>query len=147
MPSTFLSLHYHVVFATKHRQPTIAAAWRTRLFDYLGGTIRGLGGFPEGVGGTQDHVHLLFGLKATMCIADVIREVKKASCVWIHEEIGDRHFTWQEGYAAFTVDPLGRRVLRAYIEDQVEHHRKRSFHDEVRELLEEAGVEYAPDPG
>lgn len=61
MSSTYLSLHYHLVFSTKNREATIAPEWRARLHDYLGGTIRGLGGFPEGVGGVADHVHLLVG--------------------------------------------------------------------------------------
>ena len=74
MPSTYLSLHYHLVFGTKNREPLLAPAWRARLHDYLGGTIRGLGGYPEGVGGVADHVHLLVGLKATHCLADVLRE-------------------------------------------------------------------------
>src|SRR5580692_5564998 len=105
MPSTYVSLHYHLVFATKHREPFIASAWRPRLHEYLGGTISGLGGFPQGVGGVGDHVHLLVGLKATQNVADVLRELKKASSAWVHEEIGLRTFAWQDGYAAFTVSP------------------------------------------
>jgi putative transposase len=62
MASTYLSLHYHVVFSTKNRQPLIHGGIITRLHDYLGGTIEGLGGFPQRVGGVADHVHLLFGL-------------------------------------------------------------------------------------
>src|SRR5258706_16402439 len=111
MASTYLSLHYHLVFGTKHREPIIAADWRSRLHDYLGGTIRGLGGFPEGVGGVADHVHLLVGLKATHCLADVMRELKKASSVWVHEEIGEA-FAWQEGYAAFTVSAPAREGVK-----------------------------------
>lgn len=64
MPSTYLSLHYHLVFSTRHREPLIAPSWSDRLHDYLGGTIRGLGGVPQGIGGVEDHVHLLVGLKA-----------------------------------------------------------------------------------
>jgi hypothetical protein len=67
MPSTYLSLHYHVVFSTKDREPLMVPSWRARLYDYLGGTVRGLGGFPQGVGGVADHVHLLVGLRATHC--------------------------------------------------------------------------------
>ena len=70
MSSTYLSLHYHLVFATKDRRPIIADAWQNRLHEYLGGTINGLGGFSQGVGGIADHVHLLVGLKATHCLAD-----------------------------------------------------------------------------
>src|SRR5690348_9706941 len=105
MPSTYLSLHYHLVFSTKGRVPSIDAAWRSDLHAYLGGTIRGLGGVPEAIGGVADHVHLLVGLKATHCLADVIRELKKAASIWVHEKIGAGDFAWQEGYAAFTVSP------------------------------------------
>ena len=141
MPSTYLSLHFHVVFSTKNREPTIRDGWRERLHEYLGGTIRGLGGFPEGIGGTADHVHLLFGLKTTHCLADVVRELKKASSAWVHEEIGT-NFAWQEGYAAFTVSPTAREGVRNYIAKQEEHHRVGSYREELMEMLAKAGVEY-----
>lgn len=142
MASTFLSLHYHLVFSTKNRIPFIDAAWRTRLFEYLGGTVNGLGGFAEGVGGVADHVHLLVGLKATHCLADFMRELKKASSVWVHEEIGLRHFAWQEGYAAFTVSPTARPQVRSYVGNQEEHHRAKTFREELMELLKQAGVRF-----
>src|SRR6476646_9073663 len=97
MGSTYLSLHYHLVFATKNREPIIAADWRPRLHEYLGGTIKGLGGVPEGVGGVADHVHLLVGLRATHCLADVLRELKKASSAWVHETIGSERFSGKTG--------------------------------------------------
>src|SRR6266567_1663735 len=102
MASTNLSLQYHLVFATKNREAVIAPEWRSRMHEYLGGIISSLGGFSLGVGGIADHVHLLVGLKATHCLADVMRELKKASSAWIHEQIGPPSFAWQEGYAAFT---------------------------------------------
>jgi putative transposase len=144
MPSTFLSLHYHLVFSTKHREPTIAASWRERLHDYLGGIIRGLDGFPQGVGGVADHVHVLVGLKATHCLADVMRELKKASSVWTHEEIGAKDFAWQEGYAAFTVSPTSRPAVKQYIARQEQHHAQLSFRAELIAMLERAGIEYDP---
>ena len=87
MASTFLSFHDHLVFSTKHREPLIAPEWRARLHEYLGGTVRGLGGHPKGVGGVADHVHLLVGLKATHTLANLLPEVKKASSICMHEEI------------------------------------------------------------
>ena len=144
MPSTYLSLHYHLVFGTKNREPFIAPDWRTRLHDYLGGTIRGLGGFPQGVGGVADHVHLLVGLKATHALADVLRELKKASSAWVHDEIGSRAFAWQEGYAAFTVGATSREAVKRYIANQEEHHRFKSFREELIEMLNKAGIEYDP---
>ena len=74
MGSTFLSLHYHIVFATKERRPFIRDSWRAEMHEYLGGTVRGLGGIPEAVGGVADHVHLLVGLRATLCLADFMQE-------------------------------------------------------------------------
>ncbi len=144
MPSTYLSLHYHIVFGTKDRVPIIDSACRSRLHEYLGGTIRGLRGFPEEVGGVADHVHLLASLKATHCLADVLRELKKASSMWVHEEVRISHFAWQEGYAAFTVSATARESVRRYIVNQEEHHRWRTFRDEVVEMLEKAGIAYDP---
>jgi REP element-mobilizing transposase RayT len=142
MASTFLSLHYHIVFSTKDRMPLIDDSWRERLHDYLGGTVGGLGGFSQGVGGVADHVHLLVGLKATHCLADFMRELKKASSVWVHEEIGQREFSWQEGYGAFTVSPTTRTQVQKYIANQAEHRRAKSFREELAEFLKAAGVKY-----
>ena len=144
MASTYLSLHYHLVFSTKDREPLIVPTWRARLHDYLGGTIRGLGGFPQGIGGVADHVHLLVGLRATHCLADVMRELKKASSVWVHEQVGLPAFAWQEGYAAFTVSATAREAVKHYITNQEAHHATKSFGEELVEMLNKAGVEYNP---
>lgn len=144
MPSTYLSLHYHLVFSTKGRTPLVEPSWRSRLHEYLGGTVAGLEGFPEGVGGMADHVHLLVGLKATHCLADFMRELKKASSAWVHDEIGVRAFAWQEGYAAFTVSPSARPEVQSYIARQEVHHRNRTFREELVEMLEKAMVGYDP---
>ena len=144
MPSTYLSLHYHLVFSTKDRAPLIEPSWRNRLHEYLGGTVAGLGAFPQGNGGIADHVHLLVGLKATHCLADFMRELKKASSAWVHDEIGMRLFAWEEGYAAFTVSPSSRPAVQRYIANQDSHHRKKTFREELLELLGRAGVQYDP---
>jgi REP element-mobilizing transposase RayT len=79
MSSTHLSLHYHIIFGTKNHEPLIAPTWRGKLHAYLSGIIRTLGGVPENIGGVSDHVHLLIGLRATHCLADVLRELKSVS--------------------------------------------------------------------
>ena len=142
MPSTHLSLHYHLVFSTKDRAPTIAAAWRERLHAYIGGVVRNVEGVPEAIGGVADHVHLLIGLRATARLASVARDVKAVSSRWVHDEIGERAFAWQEGYGAFTVSPSRIKEVREYIARQEEHHRKRTFREEYIELLQRSGVEY-----
>jgi len=143
MGSTYHSLHFHWVRSTKERRPLIHARWRPDLWEYLGGTLRGLGGVPIQIGGVEDHVHALVGLRPTHSIADISRELKKASSVWAAAQREPR-FGWQDGYAVFAVSKsLCPRVAR-YIGMQEEHHRKRTFVEELRELLERHGVEYDP---
>jgi len=143
MGSTFLSLHFHIVFTTKQRRPLIRSEWRPRLHEYLGGTIRGLGGIPESVGGVEDHVHILIGLRATHCLADFMRELKKSSSIWVAEN-HEVDFGWQDGYAAFSVSATHLDAVRKYIGDQEENHKKISFVDELKKLLERNGVSYDP---
>jgi REP element-mobilizing transposase RayT len=142
MPSTHFSLHYHIVFSTKDRIPLIASAWRERLHAYLGGILLNLNATPEAVGGTADHAHLLIGLRATHCLADVVRDIKAVSSRWTHDEMAAPKFAWQEGYGAFTVSPTHRDDVRRYIERQEEHHRTRTFQEEYLEFLHRGGVEY-----
>ena len=144
MPSTHLSLHFHVVFSTKNREPWIAAGFRSELHAYLGGVVRGLEGIPLAVGGVADHVHLLLGLKATHRLADVMREIKSESSRWVHQTQKLPAFTWQEGYGGFTVGPGDLERVRSYILGQEEHHRVKTFQEEYVAMLERAGVEYNP---
>ena len=141
MGSTFLSLHYHIVFSTKERRPFIRDSWRAKMHEYLGGTARGLGGIPESVGGVADHVHLLVGLRATHCLAHFMQELKKATSIWAKEH-HEPEFAWQDGYAAFTVSYTHIEAVREYIRTQEEHHRQIDFGEELKRLLEKNRVEY-----
>ena len=141
MGSTFLSLHYHIVFSTKERRPLLRDSWREKMHEHLGGTVRGLGGIPEAIGGVADHVHLLVGLRATHCLADFMQELKKAASVWAKEH-HEPAFGWQDGYAAFTVSYPHIAAVMEYIRTQEEHHRKTDFIEELKRLLEKNGVEY-----
>jgi putative transposase len=142
MPSTHTCLLYHLIFATKRREPLITEGIRDDLHEYLGGIVRGLGGIPQGVGGVADHVHLLVSLKATHCLADFMRELKKSSSVWIAERSRNREFKWQEGYAAFTVSASSREGVWDYIARQEVHHRKKTSREELAELLKKCGAPY-----
>jgi REP element-mobilizing transposase RayT len=144
MPSTYLSLHYHLVFSTKNREPTISTRWKNELHSYLGGTIRGMGGIPEQIGGIADHVHILVGLKATHCLADFMRELKKTSSIWVNDHIQCKGFAWQEGYSAFTVSATNCEAVRHYIANQEEHHRVKTYREELIEMLDKAGLSYDP---
>jgi REP element-mobilizing transposase RayT len=142
MPSTYTCLLYHLIFSTKHREPSITAAVRFRVHEYLGGAVRGLGGTPQGVGGVADHVHLLVGLTSSHCLADFLRDLKKSSSVWVSQTLGIRGFAWQEGYAGFTVSASVRPSLQDYIASQEEHHRHKTFREELIEFLNKSGIEF-----
>ena len=104
-----------------------------------------LDGKPLKIGGVEDHVHLLIGLKPTHQLSDFMRELKKSSSKWVHETILFQPFEWQEGYAAFSVSPPSCPAVASYIAHQREHHQKRSFHDELISMLDDAGIEYDPE--
>jgi putative transposase len=142
MSSTHLSLYYQLIFSTKARRRWIKESWEDRLHAYLGGIIRRLGGASKAIGGDADHVHILAKLKATHCIADVLRELKSSSSGWIHDEIGIGPFEWQDGYGAYTVSSSAVDSVMKYIEHQKEHHKKKSFQDEYLDLLRENGIEF-----
>ncbi len=144
MGSTFTSLRIHIVFSTKERRPWIKPGWRTTLHEYLGGTVRGLGAVPEAIGGVEDHVHLLIGYRPTLTISDFVRELKKASSNWVAEQF-EPQFGLQDGYSAFSVSASQKEHVRIYIGNQEAHHQRRSFREELAELLMRHGIEVNPE--
>ena len=99
MAHSYTRLYYHVVFATKNRQPWIATDMRQRLYDYMGGIIKGENGDLLAAGGTDDHVHLLLALHPQTSVADAMRLVKTNSSKRIHGDFPDKaKFAWQPGY-------------------------------------------------
>ena len=142
MGATHLSLHYHVVFSTKGRAGLITPDVRGRIHEYIGGAVRGNRCVSPAVGGTADHVHVLFGLRAEHRLSDVMREVKSESSLWIHRELRMPLFAWQEGYGGFTVSASHVETVRRYIMRQEEHHRVRTFQEEYVAMLQRGLVEY-----
>lgn len=135
MPSTHLSLHYHLVFSTKNRAEWFPAPLRSRVHEFIGGVLRAEGAMPHAVGGTGDHIHIFAGLKATHCLADVMRVVKSVSSKWIHEELLHEGFSWQEGYGAFTVSARDKEMVRGYVLNQERHHEQQTYQEEYLTLL------------
>jgi putative transposase len=143
MAQSFTNLIYHIVFSTKDRQPQIIEAHQSRLYDYIGGTIRGLGGISLAINGMEDHVHLLAKLRPDKALSDVLRDLKANASGWMHDVFPDlKDFSWQRGYGAFTVSQSNVEKVQDYIARQKEHHLKKSFRDEFVEFLEANGIEY-----
>jgi REP element-mobilizing transposase RayT len=136
-------LHYHLVFSTKSRRPQITADLRERLYDYMGGIIKGERGLLLEAGGTEDHVHLLVSFPSQPSVADLLRLIKANSSKWVHET-SPRHraFAWQSGYGAFSVSRSNDDEIRRYILAQVEHHRRITFQEEFLEFLRRHDIPY-----
>ena len=140
---SFTQLTYHIVYATKFRHPSFVTELQERLYEYIGGTIRAKKGCLMEIGGIADHVHILAQLSATLPVADVVRDIKANSSRWMNEQSENkRPYEWQKGYGAFTVSYSQIEKVRAYIQNQEQHHRKQSFEDEYMAFLKRHGIEF-----
>jgi REP element-mobilizing transposase RayT len=137
MAHTYSNNFIHCVFSTKDRRALIHEARKTELCAYLGGIARGEGFTLTAAGGTANHIHLLFVLPSTSSLAHAVQKLKGSSSSWM-----GAGFSWQEGYGAFSVSASQVPVVKNYIENQEEHHRKRSFEEEFVTLLRSCGIEY-----
>lgn len=143
MAHTYAKLLYHCIFSTKDRRRCIDPSIRDRLYGYIGGVLRQRGGRLIKAGGMYDHIHLLIELRSAVSIADAMRLVKANSSKWIHETFAEvARFDWQTGYAAFTVSSSAVENVVRYIDCQEEHHRTRTFADELAEFLNRHKIEY-----
>jgi putative transposase len=141
MPHSHICCLVHVVFGTAERRHTIRGDMQERLHGYMGGIARQNGIAVLAIGGTVDHVHLLFSLPRTISVAKAVQLVKGGSSKWLHEtEPGFRNFAWQEGYGAFSIGVSQREKTIKYIEAQSEHHKAMSFGDEMTKFLRAHGV-------
>jgi REP element-mobilizing transposase RayT len=143
MAHTYVSELIHYVFSTKQRRNLISTEIQPQLWAFLGGVARKNGFKALMVGGTENHVHILLSLPATMPLAKAVQLVKGASSHWMNEKF-KTEFSWQEGYGAFTLGISQKKDTIAYIQGQAEHHRKRNFEEEFLAFLKKNGVEYDP---
>ena len=143
MAHTYTSLLSHIIFSTKDRVPILDVELKTRLFPYVGGIVRELGGVALSINGPTDHVHILASLPATIGLSEFVGKVKANSSGWVHKTFaGLREFKWQVGFGAFSVSVSQRSKVLNYIAGQEEHHRKVSFKEEFVGILRKHGITY-----
>ncbi|MBK8830871.1 MAG: IS200/IS605 family transposase [Saprospiraceae bacterium] len=143
MGQSLVKNYIHIVFSTKHRQRLILPPVEEELHKYMGGICKKLECQPLIVGGFTDHIHILCMLSKKIALMNLVEEVKSHSSKWIKPMgPGYSNFYWQDGYATFSVNPKGVDRVTAYIKNQKEHHRKKSFQDELRGILKKYQVEY-----
>ena len=136
---------YHIVYSTKHRRETIATEWQADLYAYIGGIIKERDGISLEIGGMPDHIHILAKLSPKLAIMDVLRDIKAVSSKWVNDrQLTRGRFEWQTGYGAFSVSQSQFDVVRTYIHNQEQHHRKTPFKSEFITLLERHQIEYDP---
>ena len=143
MPGTFSKLYIQGVFAVGGRQNLIAKSWSQELYKYIAGIIQAKKQKSIIVNGMPDHIHIFVGLRPSMAVSDLIRDVKNNSTNFINE----RHFVkgkfcWQEGFGAFSYSHSHMKGVYDYILNQEEHHLKKTFKEEYIDLLKQFEIEY-----
>ena len=140
---SFTSCLVHCVWSTKNREPCLTLDLRERLWPYLGGIAKQNQMKTLAIGGASDHVHMLLSLPAILSVAKAMQLLKGNSSKWIRETFPKMHlFAWQEGYGTFSVGVSGVDRTVSYIRNQAEHHRTRTFRDEIVVILQKHGFAY-----
>jgi REP element-mobilizing transposase RayT len=141
--ATHTQLIYHLVFSTKHREPTIVPDQKKRLFAYIHNLLTNKNCHLYRINGVEDHLHILTHIHPTIAISILVKDIKLASDDFIKSEgIFPDFKGWQDGYGAFTESIKAKERLINYIKNQEEHHRKISFLDEFKQLLKEYEIEF-----
>ena len=143
MSQALTKIYAHLIFRTKHRKAFIDEAIRARVHGYLATTLRDMDCPYVVVGGVADHVHILFDVGKLHAPKEFVEHVKRESSKFV-KTLGRQYskFYWQRGYGMFSVSPTHLVDAEAYVRNQEEHHRTKTFQEEFREFLKRYGVEY-----
>ena len=143
MPQSLANILVHLIFSTKERQPWIQDDVRSHLHAYLVGILQNHRSPSLATNSVENHIHILFALSRNYSVAKIVEEVKKGSSIWIKTQgPAYEQFHWQNGYGAFSVGQSQAPVVKRYIANQAEHHRKVTFQDEFRRFLDKYQVKY-----
>ena len=133
----------HIIFSTKNRQPQIDEDREKDLYNYIWGILRNKNCHLYRIGGTSDHIHIFTSIHSTVCIADLVRDIKTSTNKWIRQnKVLDRFDGWQSEYAYFTKANRDRQVVIDYIKNQKEHHKNEDSLNELKRLLTEEGIDW-----
>ncbi|MBK7094599.1 MAG: IS200/IS605 family transposase [Saprospiraceae bacterium] len=143
MAGTFSQIYIQYVFTVKGRENLLQKEWKEKVFKYIAGIIKGKNQKSIIVNGVSDHVHVFVGLKPSMKISDLVRDIKNNSSNFINEQNWiDGHFSWQDGYGAFSYSHKQIENVYKYVLNQETHHQKQTFRDEYLELLRKFEIGY-----
>jgi putative transposase len=140
--STYTQIFYHIIFATKDREPVLDKPKRDDLYRFVWGVLHRRDCHLYRIGGVEDHMHIFTSLHPTVALSDLVKEMKTASSAWIKgQNIFPRFTHWQDGYGAFTHALPDKERLIEYIKNQEPHHKKLTFREEFKSLLVQAGLD------
>jgi len=143
MPNTYTQLHIQFVFAVKYREGVIQASWKDELYKYITGIVQQNKHKLISINGMSDHIHKLIGMRPHQSISDLMQDVKGNSLKWINEKkLVKGKFEWQEGYGAFSYGKSQIKNVILYIENQEQHHKKKTFREEYLDFLIKFEIEY-----
>jgi len=130
----------HCVFSTKNRVCSIPEGAELRLWAFIGGIARSNGMKAIAVGGVEDHVHILLLVPATISVSKAMQLIKAGSSKWCNQNLNGKRFEWQTGYSAFSIGQTQVKDTIAYINNQRQHHKKRSFDQELQAFALRNGI-------
>ncbi|MBT3385130.1 MAG: IS200/IS605 family transposase [Prolixibacteraceae bacterium] len=143
MADTFTQIYIQVVFAVQNRNATIHKSWEEELYKYITGIVQNKGQKMLAINGTSNHIHFFIGIKPTCCLSDLVREVKKSSDAMVKEKrFTPFKFNWQKGFGAFSYSHSQLGNVIRYIENQKEHHKKKTFKEEYLDFLKAFEIEF-----
>jgi len=126
MPNTYSQIYIQIVFAVKGRLNLIPKQCREELHKYITGIVQNREQKTLSVFCMPDHTHLLVGLKPSIAISDLARDIKAGSSNFINDSKWmSGKFNWQEGFGAFSYSRSHIDTVIKYILNQEEHHRKK----------------------
>jgi len=143
MPNTYTQIHIHAVFAVQNRQSLISPKWKDELYKYITGTIQNYDHKVLQINGVPDHIHILFGMRPTQSLSDLMKIVKQDSSKWINQKgFIDGIFSWQSGFGGFSYSLKDVSNVINYIKNQEAHHATKTFREEYLQLLKDFDVEF-----
>lgn len=143
MANTYTQIHIQFVFAVRFREAVIHSSWKDELYRYMTGIVQNNKHKLIAINGIPDHIHILIGMRPTQSISDLMQDIKGSSSKWINQKgFIKGKFEWQEGYGAFSYGKSQVKDVIAYIENQEQHHSKKTFRDEYLDFLKKFDVEY-----
>jgi REP element-mobilizing transposase RayT len=143
MSNTYTQIHIHAVFAVRNRESILDENWRERLYKYIISIMQNRKHKVLSIGGTKDHIHILFGFHPAQSLSSLMLALKRDSSEWINQNrLAVGRFEWQEGYGAFSYSKSQIPNVIKYIENQEIHHANRSLTEEYRKILDDFDVKY-----